>query len=497
MEIFQPFFRGKNLVSKKDAGGKYIEMIDQKSILYVPINVLPSAVYNIKIEMAKKCGNGIVYCNIYGNQNYDFPQARVMCDSVDWVSYSFDVKTHDFPKSVPMIFRIWREPTGTGTILIRKIFIELIEDANGSNDIKREDICPRTNSSTLSEPLITVTDFTKNLTSAPPSSQITTVPPKAPTMPFTPIACIRSAGDLGYFVNKQPKLLPEEVGEDGIKVSVVISLFNRIEYLDRTLHTYARQTMSKDEFEIVIVDDKSTDDILGLCKNYAASSNLKFQHILVDKTKGAIPPASFNQALTNNIGFKNSRGKVIIISGPETLLQENNIELSWKNANEGYCIYGNIYRSSANFVEFLRNNDWRNIDFKSLLNVKGATDEKSQLGGFWWYYVAVRKEHIMNINGVDERYMRGITAEDDNFAFRMYQSGVPLIRNPGIVGIHQDHSNSDQSDLHSIRQNANEWGKLRNHNIALLNDWFKTKDAVANKNIDWGSNNAIIKKEIF
>jgi hypothetical protein len=127
----------------------------------------------------------------------------------------------------------------------------------------------------------------------------------------------------------------------------------------------------------------------------------------------------------------------------------------------------------------------------------GAKQEWTQITGFWWYYVAVRKEFIMNINGVDEQYMRGITGEDDNFAFRMDASGVPLIRNGEILGIHQNHSEADLEDIHSVRQDAPAWRRLRNNNIKLLNSWFVKREALANKDIDWGSAKAIVKKEIF
>jgi len=111
--------------------------------------------------------------------------------------------------------------------------------------------------------------------------------------------------------------------------------------------------------------------------------------------------------------------------------------------------------------------------------------------------VAVRKEHILAINGVDERFMEGMTGEDDNFALRMAYSGVPLFRDKMIEGIHQDHSVSDKNDVHSIRFNKKQWEKLRNHNGKLLKDWAKSLNPIANVNINWGSDDAIIKKEIF
>lgn len=488
MEIFQPSFRGKNLSIRKDSNGKFIEMIGVDSMLYIPIGVLPDVIYNIKVEMAKKSGNGIVFCNIYGNASHDFPHVKILCDDGSWKTYSFNAEVKSFPKTIPMSFRIWREPNGTGSVFIRKITVELIERTENLEIgiVHKENLKESQMKSIL-----------ENIQETPNKPVPPQMPKPVKEARVRNTQCMRSAGDIEYFKKIPPKILDIKDGTDGIKISAVISLYNRIDHLDRTLRSFTKQTMPKEEFEIVIVDDGSTDDIYGLCKKYSEECKLQFQYVLVDSSKGAIPPASFNQALTNNIGFKNARGTVTVITGPETLLKENNFNESWKSANEGYCVYGDIYRSSASFVNFLKQNKWETLSFSDLLKVKGAMDEKGQLGGFWWYYVAVRTEHIMNINGVDEMYMKGITAEDDNFAFRMYHSGVPLIRNHSIIGIHQDHSETDGSDLHSVRLNKKEWDILRNHNVNLLNNWFVTQDPIANKDIDWGSDNTIVKKEIF
>lgn len=446
--------------------------------------------------MAKRSGNGIVFCNIYGNKSYDFSQVKFICDSNDWCSYSLIVKTGDFPKTVPMNFRIWREPDGTGSIFVRKITVELLDDLKSdemSKFISKETISKNVFSNSTEilvqkEKIGPVEISTINPSKIPShSNQQNTIGKRE--------SCKYSAGELHMFKTKTPKILP--VSNEKIKVSVVISLYNRREILDRTLWFYSKQTLPKNEFELVIVDDKSSEDILGICKEYSSTCGLNFNYILVDKTKGIIPPKSFNQALTNNIGFKKSRGSVIVITGPETIQKETNLEKSWIMANEGYCVYGDIYRSSQSFIDEIKKGLWKTLSFSDLIKIPGAMQEKGQLGGFWWYYVAVRKEHLMNINGVDERYMNGITAEDDNFAFRMDLSGVPLIRNHNIIGIHQDHSREDKLDLHSVRD-TNFWQELRNTNIRLFNNWFINHEScIANIDIDWGTDNAIIKQEIF
>jgi glycosyltransferase involved in cell wall biosynthesis len=302
--------------------------------------------------------------------------------------------------------------------------------------------------------------------------------------------------------NIPPKALPVEIGQDGIKVSVIVSAYNRRELMNLSLLYYDRQTMPKSEFElVVVVDNDCTDDIKGLCAEQAKKHDLQIQYVKIDKYAGAYKPKSFNQALANNVGLKLARGSVIAIVCPETILCDEALEHSWNEANEGKCVYGKIFCSSQQFVENLHAREDRNsgILFKDLLAMPGAQFEQSQFTGFWWYYVTVQKGHIMAIGGVDERFMEGITGEDDDFAYRMFYYDVPLVRSSKIVGIHQYHMHLETAsgDLHSVRTNRAKWYSLRQNNLRLLTEWRRNKTAYANTNIDWGSLKTIVEKEVF
>ena len=55
--------------------------------------------------------------------------------------------------------------------------------------------------------------------------------------------------------------------ENKILISVVISLYNKAHTIVDTLNTVLTQTFKK--FEVVIVDDGSTDDSRKICQKYA------------------------------------------------------------------------------------------------------------------------------------------------------------------------------------------------------------------------------------
>ena len=53
----------------------------------------------------------------------------------------------------------------------------------------------------------------------------------------------------------------------GLKVSIVIPLYNKAPYIERALHSIRAQTLS--DFEVIVVDDGSTDDGASIVAAYS------------------------------------------------------------------------------------------------------------------------------------------------------------------------------------------------------------------------------------
>ena len=89
-----------------------------------------------------------------------------------------------------------------------------------------------------------------------------------------------------------------------INNSVVIPVYNQYEQLKKVLKGFKEQTVDSDEYEIVIVDDGSTDLLskergVVLCEKY----NLNIE--LIHQTNSG-------RAVARNKGVQYSRGKIII-----------------------------------------------------------------------------------------------------------------------------------------------------------------------------------------
>jgi len=55
------------------------------------------------------------------------------------------------------------------------------------------------------------------------------------------------------------------------KISVVICTYNRSAYIRDAMESLYLQTLSKDQFEVIVVNNNSTDDTEQICKNYISS----------------------------------------------------------------------------------------------------------------------------------------------------------------------------------------------------------------------------------
>ena len=87
-----------------------------------------------------------------------------------------------------------------------------------------------------------------------------------------------------------------------MKASVVISVYNCEDIIDKTIPKILEQNFPVEEFEIIIINDGSTDNSHRLLKNYNHHKNLKI--INHKKNKG--------RCATRNSGIKQAKGNIII-----------------------------------------------------------------------------------------------------------------------------------------------------------------------------------------
>src|ERR1035437_912278 len=101
-----------------------------------------------------------------------------------------------------------------------------------------------------------------------------------------------------------------------MKVSVVIPTYNRSDVIIRSLVTWSAQRLSSDEFEVIVVDNNSTDNSEALIKDFMGNHS-NFQYLK------ELKPGSTN---ARHAGAKLAQSEVLIFADDDGLFNESCIE---------------------------------------------------------------------------------------------------------------------------------------------------------------------------
>lgn len=109
------------------------------------------------------------------------------------------------------------------------------------------------------------------------------------------------------------------------QISVIIPMYNTEEYVGECLHSLLVQTFQ--DFEVIVVDDCSTDDSVNVVKGYRPKFKGKLRIIESEENFGG-------PAVPRNIGMKHATGKYIFFLDSDDLIVKNALEKLYSIAKE-------------------------------------------------------------------------------------------------------------------------------------------------------------------
>lgn len=122
------------------------------------------------------------------------------------------------------------------------------------------------------------------------------------------------------------------MNQDEYKVSVIIAHYNAGDYVRKALDSLARQTMNQDDFEVIIVDDKSTKS-LDIIQEY--KSKIKNIRIMIEEKNHGYP------SIPRNHGIDNARGTFVMLMDQDDNLADDTLMTFYKFAgNDSDVIIG-------------------------------------------------------------------------------------------------------------------------------------------------------------
>lgn len=227
------------------------------------------------------------------------------------------------------------------------------------------------------------------------------------------------------------------------RLSVILVTWNSSAYLAQCLACLAAQTIK--DFEIIIVDNGSTDGSISGLKNSWAQLNLRIERL----------PTNHGFAAANNLGARLARGKWLALLNADAFPEPDWLE-NLLQATEQYPQFSFF---SSRQIQY---------NFPDLLD--GAGDEYHSSGLAWrrYYKYQVKdygliaeevfgacaaasfylRDDFINIGGFDEDYFSYF--EDVDLGFRLRLSGIKCLYIPEAVVQHVGSTSTGKRSDYSV-----------------------------------------------
>jgi glycosyltransferase involved in cell wall biosynthesis len=240
--------------------------------------------------------------------------------------------------------------------------------------------------------------------------------------------------------------------------SVIIPTYNRAELLRRTLDSLVRQDLSRAEFEVLVVDDGSSDHTAELVAGYADRLELRYFFQ---------PDEGWRVAQARNVGLAAAAGAVCVMVDSGVLLHSGCLRAhldSHRQADGPVAVVGYAYgfgTDGAEAAEMIRTLDeaayhdpdaaialmdrtGRWGDVRELFYAKYA-DDFAGLPAPWIVYwtcnVSAPTDRLRAVGGFDEE-IRSWGGEDLDLGYRLHLDGVRFLLNRAASSVHYPHGSS-------------------------------------------------------
>jgi glycosyltransferase involved in cell wall biosynthesis len=249
-------------------------------------------------------------------------------------------------------------------------------------------------------------------------------------------------------------------------VSVIIPTYNKKHRLKVVLESFNNQNVSRDDFEVVIVDDGSHDDTKEMIDIIPFNYDIKY---ITQENQG--------RSAARNKGIEKSEGNILIFCDDDTIPSESFIDSHrlHHQRSEQSLVHGAIFDlPSLKFFKdpingiFFEGSDFNADNFTTLLNRvlpsdyiqrSGYLEKNKRISGFeklikklfdeeitalkWMGCTggnfSVKKCQIVKCGGFDEQFGKRWGCEDLELGYRLYIMGTHFVYCQSAFNYHITH----------------------------------------------------------
>jgi glycosyltransferase involved in cell wall biosynthesis len=237
-----------------------------------------------------------------------------------------------------------------------------------------------------------------------------------------------------------------------LKCSVVIPTYNRVTLLRHTLESLTRQSLPRDQFEVLVIDDGSSDTTADMVNGYRERLDLRYFFQ---------PDEGWRVAKARNAGISEAAADVCVLIDSGVILHSGCLAAhvtSHESADSDVAVCGYVYCFNIDNDDADRINQV--IDFddpdatiemmtarRQWLDIREEfyeryTDDFSDVPApwvmFWTCNVSVRTARLRSVGAFDEAF-QAWGGEDLDLAYRLHRDGARFIVNRQASSIHCPH----------------------------------------------------------
>ena len=230
---------------------------------------------------------------------------------------------------------------------------------------------------------------------------------------------------------------------DGIPyVSVIVPVYDGERTIRKCLDSIMKLNYPKDKFEVLVIDDESTDKTVQIVKQYPVK--------LIMKTHGGYPS-------TMNVGIENAKGEIVLNVDSDTYISEDWLNKVIKEFNDSKVGVVGGFISRAPTSSF-----WAKlVGYDSEYRQHQAIQKSNYMDHITTSCTAFRRKLFDDIGFFDESFRLG---SDEDLTHRAFKAGWKLVVKKNAICYH-DFKGSFRSYVkqHHFREGWYQFKEIRKH----------------------------------
>ena len=215
------------------------------------------------------------------------------------------------------------------------------------------------------------------------------------------------------------------------RISVLLPTYMRLDALERTLLALEKQSLSRADYEVVVIDDGSRDGTEAFLQTFAESTGLQFIYLVLKENGGP--------ARARNFGLNRCQANVVMIIGddiePASDLVAKHLHFHEQNPDSEHALLGHVsFPQELKPTAFMR---WlEQGGRKYFFNYQDLMPGK-EAGPLFFYTcnVSVKKSLLDRTGWFDESFPYA-SHEDLELGYRLAGQGMKMIYLPQATGSH-------------------------------------------------------------